>query len=310
MTTEINQEHIAGLQGAASTMIGGSARNMGQLLGVPVEFTLIAIGNAETQIPETSEEGIQLSVEFDGALTGDSWLVMSQDDARAIVRIMTAGMGVADDDLLGELGMSALSEAMNQLMAGAATALSDGLGERIDISPPTISTNPRQEAIDGNAVVVTYQGQIDGQARSKVYWKIDRELADSLGSRWLAAHGGAPAAEPVPTTAAPPAAVSSAPVVPAPTPPAATASAGTGQVGGGVINSVELDIAVELGNVAMTIGELLHMGEGSVVTLTQTVGDKVVMLANGTPVASGDVVIVDGTLGFRVADLITEAKGA
>ena len=77
-----------------------------------------------------------------------------------------------------------------------------------------------------------------------------------------------------------------------------------------MISSVELDVAVELGNVAMTIGELLRMGEGGVVTLSQSVGDNVVMLANGTPVASGEVVIVEGTLGFRVAELITEAKGA
>ncbi|MGA9596738.1 MAG: FliM/FliN family flagellar motor switch protein, partial [Acidimicrobiia bacterium] len=81
-------------------------------------------------------------------------------------------------------------------------------------------------------------------------------------------------------------------------------------LGGGVLGSVELDIAVELGNVSMTIGQLLRMGEGSVVTLNQSVGDNVVMLANGTRVASGEVVIVDGTLGFRVAELITEAKGA
>jgi flagellar motor switch protein FliN/FliY len=279
-------------------MIAGSAKNLSQLLGVPVEFNLIEIGDSQSRVPEKVEEGLQLSVEFDGALTGDSWLVVSQEDAKAIVRIMTKGMGVEEDDLLGELGMSALSEAMNQLMAGAATALSDGLDERIDISPPTISTDPEPEEVGGNAVVVTYQGEIGGQAHSKVFWKVDRDLAESLGSRWLVATGG-----PAPT---PPSVPSAA--VPA-TPPPVAGPAATPTTGG-VISSVELGIAVELGNVSMTIGELLRMGEGSVVTLTQTVGDNVVMLANGTPVASGEVVIVDGTLGFRVAELITEAKGA
>jgi flagellar motor switch protein FliN/FliY len=282
-------------------MIEGSAKNLGQLLGVPVEFTLISIGEGGgALVPEVIEEGLHLSVEFDGALTGDSWLVVSRDDAKAIVRIMTKGMGVDEADLLGELGMSALSEAMNQLMAGAATALSDALDERIDISPPTISTNPEPTEGEADAVVVIYEGEIGGQARSKVSWTIDHALAHSLGSRWLATHGGG---QTEPATGPPPA------VTPAPTAvqPAAAVSVAAPV---GVINSVELDIAVELGNVAMTIGELLHMGEGSVVTLTQSVGDNVVMLANGTPVASGEVVIVDGTLGFRVADLITEAKGA
>jgi flagellar motor switch protein FliN/FliY len=296
MTTNTNQEEVAGLAGAAAAMIDGSAKNLGQLLGVPVDFNMLEIGDGRTQVPEIIAEGLHLSVDFSGALTGNSWLVVSADDAKAIVKIMTQGMGVDEDDLLGELGMSALSEAMNQLMAGAATALSDGLGERIDISPPTISTDLEVAEDEGDTVVVTYVGEIAGQARSKVFWKIDRALAHDLGARWIAATGATQ------TAAAPPS---------APAAPAATASVGpVSALGGGVLGSVELDIAVELGNVSMTIGELLRMGEGSVVTLTQSVGDNVVMLANGTPVASGEVVIVDGTLGFRVAELITEAKGA
>jgi flagellar motor switch protein FliN/FliY len=303
MTTEANQQEIAGLAGAAEAMITGSAKNLGQLLGVPVEFTLLEIGDPKTQVPEIIKEGLHLSVDFSGALTGDSWLVVAAEDAKAIVRIMTKGMGVSEEELLGELGMSAMSEAMNQLMAGAATALSDGLGERIDISPPTISSNPEPAEDEGDVVVVTYQGEIGGQAKSKVFWKIDRELAESLGTRWIASTGDAETPEtPTEQPAQPPA--------PAPATAATVASGSPTPLGGGVLGSVELGIAVELGNVSMTIGELLRMGEGSVVTLNQIVGDNVVMLANGTPVASGEVVIVDGTLGFRVAELITEAKGA
>ena len=299
MTTETNQQEMAGLAGAAAAMISGSAKNLGQLLGVPVDFKLLTIGRDEVAVPEVVEDGVHLSVEFDGALTGDSWLVLDADDAKSIVRIMTQGMDVSEDDLLGELGMSALSEAMNQLMAGAATALSDGLGDRIDISPPKISSDPQPQAEHDDAIVVTYEGEIAGQASSKVFWQIDRDLASTLGSRWLTAT--APAPEPAAPAAA------AAPASPAAAAPAAPAP---GPAAGGVIDSVELDVAVELGNVAMTIGDLLHMGEGSIITLTQSVGDNVVMLANGTPVASGEVVIVDGTLGFRVAGLITEAEGA
>lgn len=296
MTTEM-QSKPAGLADAASTMIAGSAENLGQLLGVPVEFTLLDIDDPDTQVPEVIENGIHLSVHFDGALTGDSWFVLSPTDAEAIVKIMTQGMGIDEDDLLGEMGLSALSEAMNQLMAGAATALSNGLGERIDISPPSISMNPEPGEQSGDTINVTFKGVIADHASSRVFWKIDRDLATDLGSRWIAANQ---AEEEKPETTETPRATAN---TPAPTDQRTPAH-------GGVINSVELDIAVELGDVSMTIGELLRMGEGSVVTLNQLVGDNVIMLANGTPVASGEVVVVDGTLGFRVADLITEARGA
>lgn len=294
MTTDI-QADMKGLAGAAEAMIAGSAKNLGQLLSAPVEFGLLHISNEPQEMPQTVEGGVHLSVEFEGALSGNSWLVLSETDAKSIVTMMTQGMGVSEDDLLGELGMSALSEAMNQLMAGAATALSDGLGERIDISPPSISMNPEPQPERDDAVIVTYEGKIAGQASSKVFWEIDTALAANLDTSWLAN-----TAIPEPTPVATPAA----------TEPVAAPAAPQPQAPGGVIDSVELDVAVELGNVALTIGELLHLGEGSVVTLTQSVGDDVVMLANGTPVASGEVVVVDGTLGFRVSTLITQAKGA
>ena len=101
MTTETNQQEMAGLAGAAAAMISGSAKNLGQLLGVPVDFKLLTIGSSDVQVPEVAEDGVHLSVEFDGALTGDSWLVLDADDAKSIVRIMTQGMDVAEDDLLG-----------------------------------------------------------------------------------------------------------------------------------------------------------------------------------------------------------------
>ncbi len=300
MTTNIKAD-MKGLAGAAEAMIAGSAKNLSQLLSASVEFNLLDISNEPTSMAETIEGDVHLSVEFDGALAGNSWLILTEADAKAIVTTMTQDVDISEDALLGEAGMSALSEAMNQLMAGAAAALSNGLGERIDISPPTISMNPEPQPERDNAVIVTYESKIADQASSKVVWEVGRELAQDLDTRWLA---NAAAAEPPPgasAVAAPSAEpAQAAPVAVAPQP----------QSPGGVIDSVELDVAVELGNVELTIGELLRLGEGSVVTLTQSVGDDVVMLANGTPVASGEVVVVDGTLGFRVSALVTQAEGA
>ncbi len=297
MTTEINQQETAGLPGAAATMIEGSAKDLGQLLGVPVDFTLATVAENGPNTPDDIDNGVHLSAEFAGAVTGDSWLIVTAEDAKSIVRMMPQGKDVAEENLLGEVGMSALSEAMTQLTIGAATALSNGLGESVDISPPSLCPALEIPAKPDDAIVVTFEGEIAGATGIRIYWQIDHDLAENLGAGWLAATGTPTATSPqqqAPTVATSAQAAPGA--QPSPT--------------GGVINAVELDVAVELGNVAMTIGELLRMGEGSVVTLTQTVGDNVVMLANGTPVASGEVVVVDGTLGFRVADLITEAKGA
>jgi flagellar motor switch protein FliN/FliY len=72
----------------------------------------------------------------------------------------------------------------------------------------------------------------------------------------------------------------------------------------GVVDSVELEVAVELGSTSMTVDDLLRLAEGSVIELAKPVGEEVEMLVNGSPVAMGDVVVVEGGLGFRVSRMV------
>lgn len=75
-----------------------------------------------------------------------------------------------------------------------------------------------------------------------------------------------------------------------------------------VVDSVELEVAVELGNTTMTVDELLRLAEGSVIELAKPVGQEVEMLVGGAAVAKGDVVVVDGDLGFRVTRMVTPSE--
>lgn len=289
------QKETAGLPEAAAAMIAGAADSLAQLLSASVSFRLSNVRDDGSPAPGVATGSVSVDVTFGGALAGTSRLVLSATDAEAIV----AAMGTSDEnstvDLNEERAMSALAEGIGRLTAGAALALSGGLGEQVVLSPQTISTNPGPPREDTNSVIISYESEIAGQAGSGILWEIDRDLAHDLAGRWAA---GTPLTS---ADDAPPTGTPAPSATPTPVPPGAA---------GGVLNSVELDVAVELGNVALTIGELLHLGEGSVVTLTQSVGDDVVMLANGTPVASGEVVVVDGTLGFRVSALITDTQGA
>lgn len=290
MTTEINQQGKTGLSGAASAAIAGAAARLSEAIGSPVRLEVTGI---DEQPPPPGVEDIFIDAPLRGAAGGHSRFVMDGADAAAVVAAVVPG--TTEDAPLDEAALASLGEAMASFVDGAAGALGDGLGGPIETSPPTVSTDPGQ-AQDGT-ITITCVGVIAGNADATLFWQIDTGLAAALGS-WDAATAPASAAAAAPAAPSP---VDRAPNATSPAPKAR---------GGGVIDSVELDIAVELGNVAMAIGELLHMGEGSVVTLTQSVGDQVVMLANGTPVASGEVVVVDGTLGFRVAELITETPGA
>jgi flagellar motor switch protein FliN/FliY len=80
------------------------------------------------------------------------------------------------------------------------------------------------------------------------------------------------------------------------TPPAATANID-------VIAGVQLEIVVALGRARMTVQELLQLRSGSVVEVGQA-GGLVEVLANGSLVARGEVVVVGDDLGVRIVEVL------
>lgn len=87
--------------------------------------------------------------------------------------------------------------------------------------------------------------------------------------------------------------------------PDLTAGAGGGPVGDlELLGGVALTVTVELGRVRLPLREVLRLQEGTVLELDRLAGAPVDVLANGTPVARGDVVVVGDELGVRISELL------
>lgn len=71
-----------------------------------------------------------------------------------------------------------------------------------------------------------------------------------------------------------------------------------------LLAGVSLRISVEVGSASLTLAELLRLGEGSVVELDRQANDHLDIIANGTLIAKGEIVEVDGRYGIRVVDVI------
>lgn len=81
--------------------------------------------------------------------------------------------------------------------------------------------------------------------------------------------------------------------------------AGPGQAAStDLLADVNLQVTVELGRVRMRVRDLLRLTEGSVVDLDRAAGAPVDVLANGSLIARGDVVVVDDELGIRITELL------
>ena len=74
-----------------------------------------------------------------------------------------------------------------------------------------------------------------------------------------------------------------------------------------LLAEVEVQLAVELGRLRIPLRDLLSLGPGSVVELDRAADAPVDVLVNGTLVASGEVVVVDGEFGVRITSLAEPA---
>jgi flagellar motor switch protein FliN/FliY len=84
------------------------------------------------------------------------------------------------------------------------------------------------------------------------------------------------------------------------------------QVSGGVdlrrLSEVPIDLTVEIGRTRMTVGETLDLRAGSIVTLNRMAGEPVDLLVNGTPIARGEVVVIDEQFGVRITDVLGQPQ--
>ncbi len=73
---------------------------------------------------------------------------------------------------------------------------------------------------------------------------------------------------------------------------------------------VRVTISAELGRVTMSLGELLRLGEGSVVELNRAVTGPVDLVVNGVRVARGEVVVIDDCFAVQIKQIDASAQAA
>ena len=119
---------------------GSSATALSALLGQKVEITTPSISmiNRNKLEEEFPHPYVAIQVEYTTGLLGMNLLVIKQDDAAIIADLMLGGDGLNPNSELGEIQLSAVQEAMNQMMGSAATSMSTVFNEKVDISPPSI----------------------------------------------------------------------------------------------------------------------------------------------------------------------------
>lgn len=133
---------------------GSSATALSTLLQQKVEITTPSVSVVQkSELKEQFQHPyVAIEVNYTEGFSGSNLLVINQSDAAIIADLMIGGDGTSPDELLGEIQVSAVQEAMNQMMGSAATSMSTIFNKKVDISPPRVELLDVNETDDANAI--------------------------------------------------------------------------------------------------------------------------------------------------------------
>ncbi len=162
----------------ANISMGTSATTLYSLVNRKVNITtpVVSITTWDRVIAEYEKPCVFIQIQYKSGLDGSNILILKEHDVKIITDLMMGGDGTDVDGELGELHLSAISEAMNQMMGSSATSLSSMLGKMIDISPPVASLKDISEVRNGDEIAPFLSGNF---VKIAFRMQIDDDLVDS-----------------------------------------------------------------------------------------------------------------------------------
>ena len=82
----------------------------------------------------------------------------------------------------------------------------------------------------------------------------------------------------------------------------------SGEINLDALMDVQVNLSVEIGRSKLAIKDLIQLSPGSVVELDRMVEEPLDLMVNGTLIARGEVVVVDGQFGLRLIDVVSPAE--
>lgn len=138
----------------ANISMGTAATTLFSLVNRKVEIStpVVSLATWDDIVEAYERPCVFIRIAYTVGLNGNNLLILKENDVKIITDLMMGGDGTNTDGELGELHLSAICEAMNQMMGSAATSLSSMLNKTIDISPPHADLIDLQENVDEGTI--------------------------------------------------------------------------------------------------------------------------------------------------------------
>jgi len=329
--------------------MGSAATALFTLLNKKVDITApeVEISTFKEVVENYTRPFVLVKVEYVEGLEGLNLLILDSKDAAIIADLMMGGSGenIEAETELDEIHLSAVGEAMNQMMGSSSTSISNIIDKVVNISPPEPIFDVDVEEFendyfdnDDSLVVTSFDlkigNLIDSTFKQLAPLEFTKKLIKSLQSNdeGLTAKSdnstqsdvsdvaNENSKEKKPQKKQPQKQQSQhkqskqlksagkVDVQEAQFPEFGDKEGQTLPQNMELLKDVPLTVTVRLGKSTMTISDVLDLGEGSIIELDKLAGELVDLYVNGKLIAKGEVVVIDESFGFRVKDIISPAE--
>jgi len=123
----------------ANISMGSSATSLSALLNnlkVDITTPKVELIRRSESLDDYHDVCVLVSINYVKGLSGSNVLILKENDVKIIADLMMGGAGIVTEGEISEIQLSAVSEAMNQMMGSAASSMSQLLNRLVDISPP------------------------------------------------------------------------------------------------------------------------------------------------------------------------------
>ncbi|WP_207942429.1 flagellar motor switch protein FliN [Enterococcus sp. DIV2402] len=283
---------------------------------------------------------VSTTVEFKEGLYGTNLMLLEVSDAIIIADLMMGGEGDPKNTQFTELELSAVAEAMNQMIGSASTSMATMINRKVDILPPVVNLWENEAAIDYDGIVsdediyrISFSLNVEGVIESEIMQIFTNEVVNEIMEAMLADQAE-DLRQPVPEVEKKVVQPEPQPVQTQPSQPIQQAQpepqwqqstqqtqrkveinqaefqplTARPSVDGDnldLILDVPLDLSVILGKSKKSIKEILSLNTGSVVELDKLTDEPLEILVNGKLIATGEVVVINENFGVRITNILS-----
>ena len=265
-------------------------------------------------------------IEFKAGINGNNLLMMDVKDASIIADLMMGGDGSNTLEELDDLQLSAVSEAMNQMIGSASTSMATMFEKPVDIFPPEVTVwkdtednLPEKFTKEDNICKIAFDLSVEGLIQSEIMQVFTRESVEEIVSIMTGNHGESLEKTQVeeevieekkeethiqkeePTEKV----TVQKPSFPTLTP---TENGSTRPRNLDLIMDVPLEFSVVLGKTRKSIKDVLSFNNGSVIELNKLADEPLEIYVNGKLIAHGEVVIINENFGIRITKILSKEQ--